>query len=87
MDKIEAIVNSYNGGLDRDTSFNKFESNRYFYLENMRLISDNESASGALVNFKSPAARLKASLRPDNDDTIIGVIPVREFLVIFLSLI
>jgi len=43
-------VNTFSGGIDRDTSVNKYSNTHYYDAENVRPISNNTFSNGAITN-------------------------------------
>ena len=41
-------INSYTGGLDKDTSVNKYDNTHYYHAENFRILTDKGLTSGML---------------------------------------
>ena len=41
-------VNTFSGGMDRDTSLKKYEPNRYYDGRNFRVINNEALSSGGL---------------------------------------
>ena len=52
-------------GLDRDTAFSKYKNNKYYNLENFRVITDSGSSTGSLEN-------IKGNYKLTNSDTTIN---------------
>jgi hypothetical protein len=45
------FVNTFNGGIDKDTSVNKYDNQHYYDAENIRIISNDTFSSGAVTNM------------------------------------
>ena len=43
-------VNTFSGGIDRDTSVNKYDNTHYYDAENLRPISNDTFTSGSMSN-------------------------------------
>lgn len=48
MNTFPTHINTYAGGLDKDTSVNKYSNTHYQHAENFRILTDNGLTSGAL---------------------------------------
>jgi hypothetical protein len=42
---------TYTGGLDRDSSVNKYDNTHYYYSKNFRIVTQDELSTGALENI------------------------------------
>lgn len=49
---MPSVKNTYMGGMDQDTSNLKFEPSKYFELNDMRIVTEDGSSTGALENEK-----------------------------------
>jgi hypothetical protein len=45
-------VNTYNGGMDKDTSKSKYPNTKYEHSENVRIVTDSGLSTGALENIR-----------------------------------
>src|SRR6056297_2068949 len=43
-------INTFSGGIDRDTSVNKYDNTHYYDAENVRPISNDTFSNGAINN-------------------------------------
>jgi hypothetical protein len=55
MEKISQ--NTFTGGMDQDTSVNKYSNTKYYLAKNVRIITNESLSSGALSNLKAPAQK------------------------------
>lgn len=74
-------INTFSGGLDRDTNFNAYSNKHYYYAENLRIISDETSNNVTLTSMKD--ATLKISIPADH--TILGTGIMNESLILFIK--
>ena len=74
MIKSEKCINTFSSGVDQDTSANKRDNTTYFDSENMRIISNDSMASGAMNNIKGNILRLTFA----TNDQIIGTCKIRS---------
>jgi len=78
-------VSSYEGGIDRDSSKNKYPKGSYYKMKNFRLISFDELSNGAVTSIKGNKSitilDTHTVLFPD--DIIIGSIVIRNYLVVW----
>jgi hypothetical protein len=80
---MEKFVNTFIGGLDKDTAPTKYDNTHYFDLENFRVISDDSDglASGNLVNTPGTSA----SFTIPNTGTLLGWVVSRSDLIIITT--
>ena len=78
-------VSSYDGGVDRDSSKNKYPKGSYYRMKNFRLISFNELSNGAVSSVKgnNPITITGG----DGYDThfVIGQAVIRNYLVVWTT--
>lgn len=79
----QKTVNTFNKGLDFDTSFNKYSNSNYLNGENVRLITSvdynlNGALSSALSNYKWFNLQ-------SNDEYLIGITEISEWTIIITS--
>jgi hypothetical protein len=74
MIRSQKYLSTFSGGVDSDTSHNKYPNTHYFDAENMRIISNHPSASGALSNVAGNTLKLTF----DTGDVIIGFCKIRS---------
>ena len=77
-------VSSYEGGIDRDTSKNKYGKGTYYKMKNFRLISMEELSNGAVTSIKGNTA-ITISGVTNTDDIVIGHISIRNYLVVWTT--
>lgn len=71
---------SYEGGIDRDTSKNKYGKNTYYKMKNFRLISLEELSNGAVSSLKGNKS-VTISGVTNTDDIVIGHKTIRNYFV------
>ena len=73
-------VNTYSGGMDRDSSKNKYQPNSYYLMKNMRLTSFDELGNGTVSSVEGNTI---AIVNPTGyeQDVIIGWCVIRNWLV------
>lgn len=74
MIKTNKFLNTFTSGIDADSIPTKMSNTHYFDTQNMRLISNDSSSSGALTNVKGNVLRLRFA----NSDQIIGYCKIRS---------
>jgi hypothetical protein len=86
-------INTFSGGIDRDTSVNKYDNTHYYDAENIRPISNNTFTSGAIsnvdgllekVDFENISVNAPSGSFISNI-TIYKVIVIRDHLVVFAN--
>jgi len=75
-------VNTYDGGIDRDSSKNKYQKNCYYKMKNFRLITFEELSHGAVTSAKGNEI-ISISGATNADDIIIGHCSIRNYLVVW----
>lgn len=78
--------NTFTGGLDTDTSVNKYDNTRMFRSENFRLLSgDRANSSQAIssIEYNKEVIRLEEPNVPVVNSTIIGLAEIDSSLIIF----
>lgn len=75
-------TSSYKGGMDRDSSKNKYQPDSYYKMRNMRLTSFDELSSGAVQSIKGNVIAIEQPLGY-SDDVIIGWCVIRNYLVVW----
>lgn len=78
------IKNSFNKGIDTDTSVNKYDNNNYYDAKNLRLISDDHLNSGALTNIKAPLEAFTDNTI-SSDGNVLAALTIRDVAVIFFQ--
>jgi hypothetical protein len=78
---VQKTVNSFNEGMDRDTSFTKYDPNNYYDAENLRIVIDEGGKSGTLNNIKGDT--LDFILTDGEDYEITSHCISHDYLVIF----
>lgn len=74
-------VNTFNEGMDRDSSQNKRSNASYYDALDLRIISDDSLSNGALVNFNGTKAKIDLI---DRDHKLIGYTTIKDTLIVFL---
>ena len=86
------FINTFSGGIDRDTSVNKYSNQHYYDAENIRPISNNTFTSGAVSNvdgllqkidFNSITYDNLASTSTISNITVFKVVAIRDTFVFF----
>ncbi len=75
-------VSSYEGGIDRDSSKNKYPKGSYYKMKNFRLISFEELSNGAVTSIKGNKS-ITITGSTNSDDIIIGQHVIRNYLVVW----
>ena len=75
-------VNTYDGGIDRDSSKNKYQKNCYYKMKNFRLITFEELSHGAVTSAKGNEV-ISISGATNADDIVIGSYSIRNYLVVW----
>jgi hypothetical protein len=73
MIRSQKFQNTFSGGIDGDSSVNKIKNTFYLDADNMRLISNDPSSSGALTNIKGNQTRFTFP----SGDVILGFCKIR----------
>jgi len=55
----KAHINSFEGGIDQDTSVNKYSNNSYYDAEDVRIVTNGSLSNGCLVNINGNDAKIK----------------------------
>jgi len=78
--------NTFIEGLDKDSSVNKYSNSKFFNSENFRIIINEESSTGAIVNVKGTELKVefKTSKLPPDEFKIIGVDRIAERVIFFI---
>lgn len=76
-------VSSYEQGIDRDSSKNKYPKGSYYKMKNFRLISFEELSNGAVTSIKGNKAITIGGTATNSDDIVIGYIVIRNYLVVW----
>jgi hypothetical protein len=74
-------VSSYEGGIDRDSSKNKYPKGSYYKMKNFRVISFNELSNGAVNSVKGNLPITITGGSGYDDHFVIGYLVVRNYLV------
>lgn len=74
MIRTEKAVNTFHGGIDQDTAFNKYDNIHYFDAENMRIISNDATTSGDMSNVVGNTLRMAFA----SSDVILGFCKIRN---------
>ena len=75
-------VSSYEQGIDRDSSKNKYPKGSYYKMKNFRLISFEELSNGTVTSIKGNSA-ITISGATNADDIVIGYTVIRNYLVVW----
>ena len=80
--------NTFVGGLDKDSSINKYANSKFFDSENFRIIINEENATGALVNIKGTELKVRfyASFEPAPTIKIIGIDRSVDSVIFFVQI-
>jgi len=76
------ITNTFNQGLDRDSSKNKYDNVHYWDAKNMRLVTQEGLSSGAMENLRGTYLRLNMAA---SGHYICGHVVMGEYLVIWTT--
>ena len=78
-------VSSYEGGIDRDSSKNKYPKGSYYKMKNFRLISFDELSNGAVTSIKGNKIITIADTHSvlNTDDIVIGYKVIRNYLIVW----
>jgi hypothetical protein len=76
-------VSSYEGGIDRDSSKNKYPKGCYYKMKNFRVISFDELSNGAVNSIKGNIPITITGGSGYDSHFVIGHIVVRNYLVIW----
>jgi len=57
MNNFPKHINTFIGGMDKDTSLNKFENTKYLHADNYRILTEDGSTSGALKSIKGTSLK------------------------------
>lgn len=79
---VKKFVNTFYSGIDKDTAVTKYSNSNMFACENMRVISNDELSSGALLSIKGNS--YKAGLS-GGGFSIKGYCNIREWVVLFIN--
>ena len=79
---IKKFINTFHSGIDRDTVVTKYSDSNVFACENMRVISNHELSSGALLSIKGNLAKGGLS---GTGVSILGHCVIRDWAVIFVK--
>lgn len=74
-------VNTFKSGLDLDTTVNEYDNTHYPYALNLRLLTDNNQASGTLTSMEDSEIVLTVS----SSITIVKLVTLRDNLIIFAN--
>ena len=74
------ITNTFNQGMDQDSSKNKYDDKHYYAAENARIFSQDGLSAGALEDFKGTLERLDISGK-----TPVGYCVLRDDIILFLT--
>lgn len=92
---MQVHQNTFTGGLDTDTSLNKYSNDKYLKSENFRVIMEGENTNGAITNIDGNKKVIQFTA--DNNflpggsnlkflsSTIIGLIELDKNLVVFVQ--
>jgi len=73
------ITNTFNQGLDRDSSKNKYDNVHYWDAKNMRLVTQEGLSGGAMENLRGTYLRL------DTGEDVCGHVVMGDYLVIWTT--
>ena len=76
------ITNTFNEGLDRDSSKNKYDNTHYYDVKNMRLITQEGLSGGAMENLRGTYLRLNVAA---SGHYIVGDVVIGDYLVIWTT--
>lgn len=79
---MPAHVSTYSGGMDRDSSKNKYQPNSYYLMKNMRITSFEELSNGVVQSMNGNTIAIEAPYGQVND-YIIGHCVIRNYLVVW----
>lgn len=77
------IINTFSGGLNTDTSINKYSNDNYYDARNVRILTNDSLSSMALSNFPAPATILGSTGNVTQAGTILGVCNIRDTIIVF----
>lgn len=75
------IINTFNQGVDRDSSKNKYDNLHYYDAKNVRIFSQDGLSSGALENIDGNYLRIQAGAA----GTVVGSVILGDFLVLWVT--
>jgi len=82
---MERHVNTYIGGMDQDSSLNKFDMKHYFEAWNLSPLSDKGLANGAMNSIMGTTSRGPADLPYQAVQFLIGHCQIRNWLVLIVT--
>lgn len=77
-------VNTFNGGMDKDSSMDSIKNSTYFHAEDIKVITSDGSSNHAIVNFRGNL--LNVTL-PIGNQKIIGSAHIREQIILFVAIV
>ena len=78
------IVNTFIGGMDKDTNPNSYSNKTYYHAENLRLIVDDDLSSATLTSIKKHQTRLFWNTS-GNDVKLCGFTHAGDYGIFFLK--
>ena len=76
-------INTFNQGMDRDSSKNKYDNTHYYDARNMRLTSQEGLSGGALENLRGAA--LRVNIRGGATSFIVGHVVLGDYVVVWTT--
>jgi hypothetical protein len=77
------LINTFNQGMDKDSSKNKYDNTHYFDAQNVRIITQEGLSSGALENMKGDLLRLNTVVSGNN--YMVGQVVLRDWIILWTS--
>ena len=78
------FINTFSGGLDRDTVPTSYKSNNYYYAKNFSIIVAEDLSSATLTNTKGVTFRI-VDYNANSSRSIVGLCEIDDSMVIFIK--
>lgn len=81
------IVNTFVGGMDKDTNPNSYSNKTYYHAENLRLIVDEDLSSATLTSINQHQVRLYWDRFSRGDTKLCGFTATEDYGIFFIKYI
>lgn len=79
--------NTFNQGLDQDSSKNKYDNTHYFDAQNIRVLTQEGLSSGAIENILGNVKRLSTVVTSSgNSHAVVGYTILRDYIILFTTI-
>jgi len=79
---MQQTINTFNGGMDKDSSVNSVKNSTYYHAEDIKVITTDGDSNHSVINFRGNSLNITL---PNTNEKIIGSAHIREQIILFTS--